>query len=443
MSDDTPVIKRPEALDPPLARPLDEDGAERPLERGEDIFPFGNPQFSGGIHHLKTLVESQEPMIRKIMSSTTSDMLDIRDEMLHYVGVLKEYDGNHTYVDQHDPTNSDGTEKSKSFIPRSLRKELPIHFTNKVRRDGRLKNTHTAILAELVEARKTHDRHKEEMARHVKKVAELELEGRTELMNDAYDKTTVWLAEALVEICMTKVLKLRTQTPKFQIAVAAIATAIRDYPEEHWVGLNITKKQQTIATDDQKTAWWEGLQKKCGVNYDSFRFRLLENDRAIAALAADKLKELIPAMTTTLWKQIEEDKTDKIVDGNLIKLFGKKRIDEANRELNDAMETEQGETVKSLATEAVREEASKKKKRARKKYSGGNKIQEPTPTENGQTEKRKSKEKKKSPKKQSKPPGSSHNSSSRHQNNSNLYSHSRGSQGRGRERRRGRGSRGK
>ena len=202
------------------------------------------------------------------------------------------------------------------------------------------------------------------------------------------------------------------------------------------------KKQQTTATDDQKTAWWEALQKKCGVNYDSFKLCLLQNDRAIAAWVADKLKELIPAMTTTLWKQIEEDKADKIANGNLIELFGKKRIDEANRELNDAIETEQGETVKSLATEAAREEASKKKKRARKKYSGGNKNQEPTPTENGQIEKRKSKKKKKSPKKQSEPSGSSHNSSSRHQNNSNLYSHSRGSQGRGRGRRRGRGSRG-
>ena len=267
---------------------------------------------------MKTLVESQEPTIRKIMSSTASDMLDIRDSLLYYVEVLKRYDGKHTYVDINDPTNPDGTEKTKSFIPRSLRKELPIQFTNIVRRDGRLRTTHTAILAEMVEARKTHDRHKEEMAKHVKKVAELELEGRTELMYDAYDKTTVWLAEALVEIGMTKVLKLGTQTPKFHIAVAAIATAVRDYPEEHWVGLNITKKQHT---NDQKEKWWEALQKKCGVNYERLKFSLLNNDRAIAAWVAGKLKELIPAMTTTLWKQIEDDKVGKIAEGNLIELF--------------------------------------------------------------------------------------------------------------------------
>ena len=151
---DAADIIRPKALDPPLAQPLDENGDKVQITSVEDIFPFTNPEFKGRIRHLKEVAESQEPTIKKIMSSIGNNMLGIRDDILHYVEVLKEHDGSNTYVDKFDPTNPDGTEKRKSFIPRSLRKELPVISSKIVSRDGRLRNTNTAIEAEKLEQEK-------------------------------------------------------------------------------------------------------------------------------------------------------------------------------------------------------------------------------------------------------------------------------------------------
>ena len=481
------TTKQPEALDPPLARRLDAERNLAPPKKDEDVFPFSNPQFSGRIRHLKESVESQEPMVRKIMSSIGNDMLGIRDQVLHYGEVLEEFEGSNKYVDKHDPKNTDGTDKTKSFVPRSLRKKHPVTFSNQVERDGRLSNTLTAIQAELVEVQKTHDRHKDEMAAHIKKVTELELKGRLDLMQDAYDKAIVWLAEALVEIGMTKELKLVSKTPKFLIAVAAIATAVKDFPAEHWNGLKKLSKQEPTTTFE-KDAWWKALQSKCGVTYDRVKMILTQNDKATAAWVGGKLKELIPAMTTNLWEKVQDEKESKTVEGNLTLLFGRKQIDAANVELSDRMDTENGDTVRSIAAEAIKDDKKNKKKNARKKSSGGAKNQEPTPTESGQKEKKKSKKKKKSSKRPSEPysqassddssydyeekrrprsrsrapsalrnrrnnsrspsqtvrfrSDSSHNSSNRHRNNSTSYSHSRGSQSRGRGRGRGRGFRG-
>ena len=97
------AAKRPEALDPPLARRLDAEGNLAPPKKDEDVFPFSNPQFNGRIRHLKESVESQEPMVRKIMSSIANDMLGVRDQILHYSEVLKAFKGSNKYVDKHDP----------------------------------------------------------------------------------------------------------------------------------------------------------------------------------------------------------------------------------------------------------------------------------------------------------------------------------------------------
>ena len=287
------------------------------------------------------------------------------------------------------------------------------------------------------------------------------MKARKVMLKDYYGKSLLWLAQSLVIIGPTK-LKIKLSVPKYHVAMAAInyfGTEEGQHDETHWRDLEFPGylgDNHVASRKLSKLNFVTEIIHKCGIgDYNNgIQAKMNDGEKDVAAYAGKILLELMPEITTSYWLNINAALADKQVDAALEEVDEITLIDEANRNLSEAMEVEDGQTVLSMLVQSTNKaiarataaNAANKKKEARKKSSGGDKTQALKPIKDGQKLKRKSekKRKKKYPSsKSSSMPNLEKPTPSPAHPRTEENRHNRGRHGGSRKERRGRGVKGR
>lgn len=352
------------------------------------------PKLQGKYTFIKPLVESQRAILGKTMAEKSQAMLKMVREIRSRTETCARFTG--TYIDKHDVDPATGKGKEKSFIPSSLRRAMPLNFSKLVKNDSRCATALSAITTTMEKAQQAEDEAKKILAGFAKEIADAELAGRKAILTCIFNDTLLSLAEGLVKVGKAETKMPKPKNSEVHIAHHAVAEAFKKFDDAFWAALveyGIAEKDDR----DGRNAYFKNkYEKQHDLNYDEDvkpkfadnEVGLPHDDMDLVDWVCNKLVEYIPTLTYLFWAHDVKSEEDRKLDAELKELYGKKEVDEANRELADAMEVDEGEALASAIDKGIEKahnkRVSKKKREIRKNSSGGAKNQASARTDDGQ-----------------------------------------------------------
>ena len=349
------------------------------------------PNLKGKYVFIKPLCESQRPSLSKVMATSSVAMFaterDIRNRSETHRRFIEKY------IDKHD-VDENGKGKEKPFIPHSLRSKQPINLSKQVQNDSRCTTSYGRITTVMEQARQTHEAYKIKMGALMQQVAELEVDGKIEILSHQYCTAVLSIAEGLFIVGKAE---LQCPTPKLSATNTALAAAhvlFQRMPKNHWEALWF------VGDSDEESLekFYKEFQKTHGYSFATdIRDSIVDADTPLIEWIADKLVASIPILTTSFWEHIAEQEAQRKMDAELEELYKKKEITTANDGLSNAMEVEGEEALDSAIDKRIEkrlnQRTSKNKSKARKNSSGDPKNHGSIPTANGKESSKKSRDK--------------------------------------------------
>lgn len=343
----------------------------------------------------KNLAElvSQHPELKKVISGTATEMFgEVREINRRHLSLQKfgDVQGNKDRLDK--------GESCEPFLPLPLRNlKHPLTSSNKVEKDDRAGDSRTAIKAMLERSELIHAQYRKEMSVLAGEIAEKEVEARINILKSIFITSISQIAVALIKSNGKKLHNLyaNKKLSEEHLAMAAIKIALNGLPKTFWDNV-------PFATFDEMEKFWKEFQTATGINYDKdiksvYEIEGTHPDAPVVEAAAQELCPITQKITVDFWEYQDKIDKDKELGAELKELFGKKKTDDANMELEEAMDAPPQETMREFIVKEIQAEKnktiSKRKKAARKNSSDGTKNQEPTSNESGGGRSRKSKEK--------------------------------------------------
>ena len=273
-------------------------------------------------------------------------------------------------------TNPTITE-TPTFVPISLRKEMPLKPSKMITNDSRVSDEYSKVLTALEAANRLHDSYLIEISKHAKTIAELELAARIKLLEAQYSEALDTISQGLVFVHIHLGGKHHEDIVESDIAAIAAAFTHEHFEDEHWASLPFIHANATKETyiELKKNNLTDG-QRQIAEYLFANRTRPA---RLLVDAVCDELKTIIPALTTNLWTHDVTLDNTKALDAKLRAVTTKKAVDKANQRLNDALDKDAGEllqpVVEKEVNHAVNKALSRKKKSARKNSSAEDKTQ--------------------------------------------------------------------
>ena len=299
------------------------------------------PTLEGKYEMLKPVVEPQRAKLQWTMFKSAKSMLGHYKENCLRVEAYRLHEG--TYDDVND-LDEDGKAKKKPFVPHSLRYTNDLHCSKWVKKDGRVKDYLARIESEIGAGDKLYDEFKQKLAQRSKNIAELESKARLHAIAIEYYNTLYKVGGGLALSLYAE--GTDPDTTPSRLAHAVVKATMDLLNEAHITALGIVSDSEDNITGGIEDILWGEYQKHRGINYETdIQPHVKEGDFANIATAASKLAEAMPVLTTELWEHQRKVKHDLKVDAALESFLDEEEIDEANTELGDAMEVDEGEAL--------------------------------------------------------------------------------------------------
>ena len=125
----------------------------------------------------------------------SKDMLNLFEEYLRRKEGLPRFEG--TYANP-DDTDTKGRPKTKPFVPGSLRFPRGLNHSKRVKNDGQVGNIFNSVLAKIEAGNSEMEELKNRLAACAKRIADLEIEVRVELMGISYNNVMYFIAGGLL-----------------------------------------------------------------------------------------------------------------------------------------------------------------------------------------------------------------------------------------------------
>ena len=312
--------------------------------------------------------------------------------MLDLLATIKQRDASHSRFSQPvtdaktgDVLTDDAGQPLK-FVPNSCRDKCPIKPSQQSNDDNEMKTL-------LDAANKDHEAWKQQMAAHAQNVSELEINLRNAQLRKLF-------YEFSKDLSLTKVVTLEiinggfpagTTLSKHELAHMAYHTAMNAFTQENTAFIGFTDD-----TDGrQETASAKLARDYAAVmSFDVAATKnkaVVASDGVVVVQIAEELSNLIPTLTTDLWRQIQRKERQQAIDAAiklaLVPPAKKKATDEVEEQLALLNASEPVKTLLDLIDKRTRAGMEKMKqdmkRDLRKNYSAGSKNQELTPTANG------------------------------------------------------------
>ena len=363
------------------------------------------PKLEGVFKFIQPLIETQPERLQNIMACKCKTMLDIEREIRRRVESRAELERD--FEDKNDPVPETGKGKIKKFIPKNVREAImPLNHSKLVKKDSRCATAYSEITTTLEKAKLAQETWKRSMADLAIEIADSEIKARTQIQFCEYSDTIIKMAEGFT---IQGKFELKTSPQKLtiqQIAQAAIKEAMESFDHDHWKNLRF------VASADPNVLqrFYSNFERFADINITKIHEEMEKEgdhhpDEALITWVTQKIEEFIPHLTTLIWTYDQECDDRKKLDGELSELYETKAVIDANNNLGDAMETDDGHSMASYVNKAMNRaidsRISEKKKTARKNSSGDAEIQAPARTKNGQKSKTKSTRKKTQPRSKS------------------------------------------
>jgi hypothetical protein len=374
------------------------------------------PDLSGKFQFIAPIVESQRIILQHTMVNHTKTMrktmTDIRDRTAN----LSAFTG--TYIDKHD-LDEEGKGKEKVYVSPSFRNVMPLNHSTLVKKSSRCTSVYDEITTQMAEAVLDHENWKQKMSSHAEKLGKLETKARKLILKGQFCDAIMDIATGLVIVGGVVTDTPQPQNSEDEVAHAAIRVGLKAFPREVWEGLPFVPD-----SDEGVEQFYVALDAEYGTNFDAtikpkFQPPAISIEEAEAATeqgieiptpnhpdlhlvtwVGEQLTIIIPRLTTEFWAHERSIDAERKLDAKLNLLYQKKKVDDINDRLSEAMEIDgEGDAVvRSVVRDEVRRQTDQqitaRHKEARKKSSGASATQQATPGKSGQSKKEKSKKKK-------------------------------------------------
>ena len=278
--------------------------------------------------------------------------------------------------------HTDEMNQPRAFVPNSLRAKCPIKTSDNYNDDPDLQSV-------VREANLTWRKNQDEMAKHARKIASLEISlRRRALAHHVFDLTTTFAHGLVVTKQVTDGGANADMTlTRQELAAKTAFDALRDSPP------NLIHALQF----DNQNALSAAFAAHKNFDNNAIEEKMSEADDYFIQNLANDLHGWTPRMTICLWELEVKKERERTINAELRKALKPKAIAAANADVELAMDTMSAKTL-STVEDLARKEAAKEAARViarinkskRKNYSGGDETQIPRPTKNGQSGKKKS-----------------------------------------------------
>ena len=142
-----------------------------------------------------------------------------------------------------------------------------------------------------------------------------------------------------------------------------------------------------VQSDDSETLdrWYKKFQEYSGVDMKKIQEKLnnlakgktCHPDSKLISWVAGELEEKIPKLTTDFWRADGDDDDDAMLDAEFEEWESKKELKESNNRLEDAMDTDEGDSMNDYIGKQISHEIdrriSNRRREIRKNSSDGGK----------------------------------------------------------------------
>ena len=360
------------------------------------------PKLTGIDKFILPIVSTQRVRFGTTMVHHAKAMLKLVQEIRGRLETRAELDG--TFVDTNDIDPDTGTGRTKKFIPNNLRRQkMPLNHSKRVKKDSRCASAYGEITTILERAKEAHDNYKRQMAEFACQIADSEILARKQILFCMYSTAAVDIAEGFVKKGKYILKSPPQRLSELEVAHAALSEAWRqifeDEEEDHFLELPfvMSAESETLERFSKK------FQEYSGVKMEEIQNKLTaladgeshHPDEQLVSWVAEEVAGALPKLTTDFWQADLLADDDAKLDAEYDELFSKKEQNEANNRLEDAMETDEGESMHDYIGKTVSREMDRRitnrRKDARKKSSGSAKSQASARTANGRGSGKKSK----------------------------------------------------
>ncbi len=270
-----------------------------------------------------------------------------------------------------------GEPKTVGFIPRSVRKKVPVVFSADVKEDRRavgIKERARAVL----------EKYQSSMAELIKEASGLEIKFRKEQVSSSFLDTVFLYAQTIVIIKQAADEGNGSKCTIEELAHNVAVLLFQDY-----MSFNDVQPFYFDTNDQAKDAYVKqhNVNLLNQPNYDN------TVDTPFCHLLAPELKTLIIDSSVHLIQEHEEQDKSRTVNSALKEFLGKLAAKNNHEDLELALDNDHGTSMEDLmqeiAKKATNAEVQKMKSILRKKSSGGAEVQTPQPTKPGRKQSKK------------------------------------------------------
>lgn len=329
-----------------------------------------------------------EPVLATQPSRTSKELAERTKAMFKTFKItIKRFNASAKFTDNAEVTvdMSDGSSNVKPYIPISMRgdgSKIVLQHSKILKDHGCLSEELAGVKDLFLECDQAYEDYKNNCAVIAGRVAELELTAAKKLLGHQFMDMLYSTSTAFaISIRKSKTYKgsvtADTMCREYMAHAAAylFITTIHQHRPHYWKQLRVFKNGGSEAELKELLNVYSNT---TGINYDQDCKPTLENefypetDKNIVTDITEALVDAIPKLTVDVWEEYDETVIDKDeVDGELDEFFDKMKVDQANEDLDEDMDTRSPEEkVKDMIDSSVKSQlasaAAKKKQQARK-----------------------------------------------------------------------------
>ena len=366
------------------------------------------PKLGERMKHLSSLFASHTNELQWTMHRNTKCMLELCEKIHRKSESLSRSD--ETYRDDHD-LDSEGKAKEKPFVHTSCRLKSPLSCNEMIRKDGRVVDIYAEITKYQQNGIRLLDELKQKLTLEVKNITREETKGLTRICALEYYETAFYLGGTLLLDHLER--DVAPNSPEMMTLIHAVIgkhfmlfdegetgeeeLKTNGKVDDHLTGLpfitNVLKEAGGIKKDGKDA--FDVYCKASGlISFENFKEaneNKFSQDWDVIEKTALSLLNAMEALTTGLWKKIDQKKKDAKKAAKKKEFLGICKIDSANQKLDDAMEVdgEEHDVLQSLIAKQldkkITKAKAKDKKDKRKNSSGSGRTHPQAPVKTGQS----------------------------------------------------------